>query len=98
MNNNTKNEGNKIKNWELDNRITINTLEKKPRRGGTPAKESKVRERAFVKKLLWLSVLNESKVSVWAFANWRNVVKKIKEVKLYITKYVNTNTITWNES
>ena len=89
-----KNEGKRINKWELVIRITIKIFEKNPNRGGTPANDKSAKESTFVKSWVWGNVLREYKVISCMFTSWRKVVKNKKDVRLYITRYVNIKTKT----
>ena len=51
MNSKTKNGIKSILKWEFDTNENMNIFEKKPKRGGTPANDSKLKEISLVKVL-----------------------------------------------
>ena len=77
-----KKEGNNTHIFEVEIKITTNILEKKPSKGGTPANDIKHSDNTLVKKLLWVRRFRERNVMRCVFKNWRNVVKKINDVRL----------------
>jgi len=57
-----KKNGNRTKKFEVQRRVKINSFEKKPQKGGTPAIEKRAIIRTFVKKLLDPRSLKECSV------------------------------------
>ena len=78
-----KNE-NKMKKFEVHNKVNIKILEKKPQNGGTPAIENKATMSIFEKKLFEPKSLNDWVVLISKLLNWNNVKNIINRDKLYI--------------
>jgi hypothetical protein len=77
-----KKKKNKIKKYELQSKIKIKILAKKPQKGGTPAIDKIVISKIFVKILVDPKSLKENKVFVLKFVNWNKVQNKINKDKL----------------
>lgn len=66
----------------LVTRTKTNTFEKKPRRGGTPAKERMIRLSAFVNGLEASRSARESNVRKLVLRTWVKVAKSASDVRL----------------
>ena len=72
----------KTKKFELKSSKKINTLEKKPQKGGTPAIENKETTRIFVKVFVDPKSLKVYNVFTLLFVSCNNVIKITNKAKL----------------
>ena len=85
MKRSAKKGGKSRKKYECARSTSKKVLEKKPAKGGTPARDRSVRHKIFVKIFDKPKLEKEKRVRNEIFESCKHVVNKTKDVKLYIS-------------